>query len=101
MTPQKKESVWFTVSMMLCSALITGLAAWLGFAQGSVTRSEVSAMIATESPWIADRKMIVHVVEKNEHSLEEIKRSINALELDGRERTTKIDRLINELNGGK
>ena len=54
-----KSGLWRVAAVALFSAVLTGAGAWLAVGSTAVDRSEVSQMIATESPYVADRALLV------------------------------------------
>ncbi len=52
------NGVYRIATVALLAALITGVGVWLKVGANTVTRTDVSAMIATESPYVEDRGVI-------------------------------------------
>jgi len=80
MTPQPErqsrvdvKSIWKDIAVILSTALIVGVGAWLSFGKGSITRIEAKEMIADDSPWVKDRGGVEQRLKSIEGVLVEIK----------------------------
>ena len=52
------NGIYRIATVALLAALLTGVGVWLKLGADAVTRTDVSAMIATESPYVEDRGVI-------------------------------------------
>lgn len=96
MKTQESAAFWKAVAMALISAVVSGASAWLVFGEGTVGREEVSKMILTESPYIADRRLIADRLEANTKLLEKISADVAGLKVEEARLSEKVDVLIKE-----
>ena len=85
------SAVWRTISATLLSALVTGISAWLVFGQGSVDREAVSRMIASESPYIADKRAISERLESNGRLLEKVAADVAMIRIEQARLMEKVE----------
>ena len=85
---------WKTTAITLAAAAATGLGAWLSFGRETVSRSEVSALIAKESPYLEDRKLLLMCIEKNTAAIESLSEAIGAMRTEQAKLMTKLDTIL-------
>ena len=67
------RSIWKDIAVILSTALIVGIGAWLTVGKGSITRSEAKEMMAEDSPWVKERAGVEQRLRSIEGVLVEIK----------------------------
>jgi hypothetical protein len=56
--PTNGNGIWKTTALMLASALVSGVGAWLVLAHNVVTKEELPALVQVQNPYTQDAKDI-------------------------------------------
>lgn len=86
--------IWRTATVTLAGILVTGLSAWLLFAQEAVTRDEVIHLIQRETPYLEDRKSIQESLERNHESFLRMADEIDLIRTQQMRMESKLDVLL-------
>tara|TARA_R100000005_G_C4934173_1_gene161716 strand:+ start:484 stop:756 length:273 start_codon:yes stop_codon:yes gene_type:complete len=86
------KDLWQSIAIAGISCVTLMIGFWLVESQKYVSREEVSDMIQTESPYIADRQLVLSGMEDLKKTLEENNAAINKLNVE-------ITKLRVELDG--
>ena len=103
-----KGGIWKVVAVALISVVVTGAAAWLGFAKDAPDRIEVSTMIergATQesevrrivveaSPYMQDRGVIKKSIDDLEAQVDSIDNRVDGLRTEQTRLIERIDRVL-------
>lgn len=90
----QREAFWKTIAVTLLGALVTGASAWLVFGQGAVTREEAARMVVEQSPYIADRKLILETLATNSRVLEKVSENVNAIKIEQVRLSERLERVL-------
>tara|TARA_R110000824_G_scaffold322534_4_gene509361 strand:+ start:586 stop:858 length:273 start_codon:yes stop_codon:yes gene_type:complete len=84
---------WKSIAVGAISCLTLMVGFWLVEAREYVSRSEVSEMIKTQSPYVADRQLILAGMENLSETLEENNRAINSLNVEIARLRAELDKI--------
>jgi hypothetical protein len=73
---------WRSIAVGSISCLTLMVGFWLVEAREYVSRAEVSELIKTQSPYVADRQLILAGMENLSETLEENNKAINSLNVE-------------------
>ncbi len=91
------NGLWRTVAATFAGMLVTGISAWLVFAQQAVTRQEVIHMIGRETPYLEDRRSIQESLSRNGEAITRMGGEIEKLRGQQCRLESKIDALAGQL----
>ena len=76
------KDAWRSIAVAAVSCLTLMIGFWLVEAREYVSRAEVTEMIKTQSPYVADRQLILSGMENLSRTLEENNKAINGLNVE-------------------
>ena len=90
------KDIWKTLAISAASCVILMTSFWLIEVKDYVTRSEASEMIQTQSPYLADRQLVLKSLNDMNDTLRKNTEVISALNLEIARLRTELDRITNE-----
>ena len=90
------KDIWKTLAVSAASCVILMTSFWLIEVKDYVTRSEASEMIQTQSPYLADRQLVLKSLNDMNDTLRKNTEVISALNLEIARLRTELDRITNE-----
>ncbi len=87
------KDIWKTLAISAASCVILMTSFWLIEVKDYVTRSEASQMIQTQSPYLADRQLVLKSLNDMNDTLRKNTEVISALNLEIARLRTELDRL--------
>ena len=90
------KEAWRTLAISAASCVILMTSFWLIEVKDYVTRSEASEMIQTQSPYLADRQLVLKSLNDMNDTLRKNTEVISALNLEIARLRTELDRITNE-----
>ena len=90
------KDIWKTLAISAASCVILMTSFWLIEVKDYVTRSEASQMIQTQSPYLADRQLVLKSLNDMNDTLRKNTEVISALNLEIARLRTELDRITNE-----
>lgn len=90
------KEAWKTLAISAASCVILMTSFWLIEVKDYVTRSEASEMIQTQSPYLADRQLVLKSLNDMNDTLRKNTEVISALNLEIARLRTELDRITNE-----
>ena len=84
---------WKTAAVTATSCVIMMVSFWLVQAKDYVTRSQVSDMIQTESPYLVDKQLVLENINEMKEVLRKNTEVISQLNLEIARLRTELDRL--------
>ena len=90
------KDIWKTLAVSAASCVILMTSFWLIEVKDYVTRSEASEMIQTQSPYLADRQLVLKSLNDMNDTLRKKTEVISALNLEIARLRTELDRITNE-----
>ena len=90
------KEAWKTLAISAASCVILMTSFWLIEVKDYVTRSEASEMIQTQSPYLADRQLVLKSLNDMNEALRKNTEVISELNLEIARLRTELDRITNE-----
>jgi hypothetical protein len=90
------KDIWKTLAISAASCVILMTSFWLIEVKDYVTRSEASQMIQTQSPYLADRQLVLKSLNDMNDALRKNTEVISELNLEIARLRTELDRISNE-----
>ena len=90
------KEAWKTLAISAASCVILMTSFWLIEVKDYVTRSEASQMIQTQSPYLADRQLVLKSLNDMNEALRKNTEVISELNLEIARLRTELDRITNE-----
>tara|TARA_B100000745_G_scaffold274286_1_gene203164 strand:+ start:133 stop:414 length:282 start_codon:yes stop_codon:yes gene_type:complete len=90
------KDIWKTLAISAASCVILMTSFWLIEVKDYVTRSEASQMIQTQSPYLADRQLVLKSLNDMNEALRKNTEVISELNLEIARLRTELDRIANE-----
>ena len=90
------KDIWKTLAISAASCVILMTSFWLIEVKDYVTRSEASQMIQTQSPYLADRQLVLKSLNDMNEALRKNTEVISELNLEIARLRTELDRITNE-----
>lgn len=87
------KDAWRSIAVAAVSCLTLMIGFWLVEAREYVSRAEVSEMIKTQSPYVADRQLILSGMENLSRTLEENNKAINGLNVEIARLRAELDKI--------
>ena len=90
------SDIWKTVAISATSCVVLMVSFWLVEMKDYVTRSEASTMIQTQSPYLADRQLVLKSLNDMTETIRKNTEVISELNLEIARLRTELDRITNE-----
>tara|TARA_R100000808_G_C2064375_1_gene94477 strand:- start:322 stop:594 length:273 start_codon:yes stop_codon:yes gene_type:complete len=87
------KDAWRSIAVAAVSCLTLMIGFWLVEAREYVSRAEVSEMIKTQSPYVADRQLILSGMENLSRTLEDNNKAINSLNVEIARLRAELDKI--------
>ena len=87
------RDVWITVAASAISCVVLMASFWMVTAKDYVTRTQVSDMIQTESPYLVDKQLVLENINEMKEVLRKNTEVISQLNLEIARLRTELDRL--------
>lgn len=87
------KDTWKSIAVGALSCLTLMVGFWLVEAREYVSRTEVSEMIKTQSPYVADRQLILASMDNLSRTLEENNKAINSLNVEIARLRAELDKI--------
>ena len=87
------KDAWRSVAFASISCLSLMVGFWLVESKDYVSRAEVSEMIKTQSPYVADRQLILSGMENLSRTLEDNNKAINSLNVEIARLRAELDKI--------
>jgi|TARA_R100000700_G_C3079631_1_gene85940 hypothetical protein len=87
------KDAWRSIAVAAVSCLTLMIGFWLVEAREYVSRAEVTEMIKTQSPYVADRQLILSGMENLSRTLEENNKAINGLNVEIARLRAELDKI--------
>jgi len=87
------KDAWKSIAVGAISCLTLMIGFWLVEAREYVSRAEVSEMIKTQSPYVADRQLILTSMDNLSRTLEENNKAINSLNVEIARLRAELDKI--------
>ena len=87
------RDVWKTVAASAISCVVLMASFWMVTAKDYVTRTQVSDMIQTESPYLVDKQLVLENINEMKEVLRKNTEVISQLNLEIARLRTELDRL--------
>ena len=90
------SDIWKTVAISATSCVVLMVSFWLVEMKDYVTRAEASNMIQTQSPYLADRQLVLKSLNDMTETIRKNTEVISELNLEIARLRTELDRITNE-----
>ena len=90
------SDIWKTVAISATSCVVLMVSFWLIEMKDYVTRAETSTMIQTQSPYLADRQLVLKSLNDMTETIRKNTEVISELNLEIARLRTELDRITNE-----
>ena len=90
------KDIWKTLAISSLSCVVLMVSFWLVEVKDYVTRVEASQMIQTQSPYLADKQVVLKSLNDMTESLRKNTEVISELNLEIARLRTELDRITNE-----
>ena len=90
------SDIWKTVAISATSCVVLMVSFWLVEMKDYVTRAEGSTMIKTQSPYLADRQLVLKSLNDMTETIRKNTEVISELNLEIARLRTELDRITNE-----
>ena len=87
------SSMWKTLAVSSISCLTLMFGFWMIEARDYVSRTEVSKMIQTESPYLVDRQLVLKSIQDINDSLKQNSKVISELSIEIARLRSELDKL--------
>ena len=87
------KDAWRSIAVAAVSCLTLMIGFWLVEAREYVSRAEVTELIKTQSPYVADRQLILSGMENLSRTLEENNKAINGLNVEIARLRAELDKI--------
>ena len=90
------SDIWKPVAISATSCVVLMVSFWLVEMKDYVTRAEASTMIQTQSPYLADRQLVLKSLNDMTETIRKNTEVISELNLEIARLRTELDRITNE-----
>ena len=90
------SDIWKTVAISATSCVVLMVSFWLVEMKDYVTSAEASTMIQTQSPYLADRQLVLKSLNDMTETIRKNTEVISELNLEIARLRTELDRITNE-----
>ena len=90
------SDIWKTVAISATSCVVLMVSFWLVEMKDYVTRAEASTMIQTQSPYLADRQLVLKSLNDMTETIRKNTEVFSELNLEIARLRTELDRITNE-----
>ena len=90
------RDIWKTLAISAASCVVLMVSFWMIEMKDYITRDQASQMIQTQSPYLADRQLVLKSLNDMTETIRKNTEVISALNLEIARLRTDLDRITNE-----